>query len=311
MKEPLVSVIMPSYNAKYYIEESIKSILRQTYQNFELIIIDDLSTDGTWRIVQDITDERCRKYSNDKNYGIAYTRNRAIEMAKGKYLAFMDDDDVAITNRIAKEVEFLEHNIGIDIVGGKAQICYEDLRPRSYVKEIWYNPNLIKVAYLFQSVMYNSTVMMRKSVIEDSNIFFRNNCYGMEDYDFYMRCSKVANMTNLDEVFLKYRMHDKSETARVHTNDNEKRIIKYASIQRESFLRSGFVFKDDEWEEISDLLVEGGLWFTERDIKRMMDVLKRIMFLAKNIEFKYMEELEYYCRWRLAKAVEKSNYWLQ
>ena len=107
---PLVSVSMPVYNAERYIAEAIKSILAQTYQNFELIIVDDGSTDRTREIVESFTDPRIIKVYSDRNRGLITTRNRIAQIARGKYLALLDADDTAFPDRLALQVQFLESN---------------------------------------------------------------------------------------------------------------------------------------------------------------------------------------------------------
>ena len=107
---PLVSVSMPVYNAERYIAEAINSILAQTYQNFELIIVDDGSTDRTREIVESFDDPRIIKVYSDRNRGLITTRNRIAQIARGKYLALLDADDCAFPDRLALQVQFLESN---------------------------------------------------------------------------------------------------------------------------------------------------------------------------------------------------------
>lgn len=116
--EPLVSVIMPIFNAEKYLFEAIKSILQQTYSNLELILVDDASVDGSLEIVNGIKDSRIILKRNTCNRGIAYSTNRGIEAASGKYIALLDDDDMATAERLQLQVEFMERNEDVDILGG-------------------------------------------------------------------------------------------------------------------------------------------------------------------------------------------------
>lgn len=106
----LVSVIMPSYNTANFIEESINSVLNQTHQNFELIIVDDCSTDNTDEIIAGIKDERIKYIKNEKNSGAAVSRNRALREAKGKWIAFLDSDDVWLPEKLEKQIAFMKKN---------------------------------------------------------------------------------------------------------------------------------------------------------------------------------------------------------
>ena len=106
----LVSIIMPSYNTEKYISESIKSVCIQTYKNWELIIVDDCSTDNTDKVVASIKDERIRYIKNKKNCGAANSRNRALKEAKGRWIAFLDSDDLWYPEKLEKQIDFMERN---------------------------------------------------------------------------------------------------------------------------------------------------------------------------------------------------------
>ena len=110
MENNLVSIIMPSYNTAKYIEESIKSVQNQTYENWELIIVDDCSTDNTDEIVKKYieSDKRIHYFKNDKNSGAAVSRNRALREAKGKWIAFLDSDDLWLPEKLQKQINFME-----------------------------------------------------------------------------------------------------------------------------------------------------------------------------------------------------------
>ncbi len=106
----LVSIIMPSYNTAEYIKESIQSVINQSYTNWELIIVDDCSTDNTDDIVNSIDDERIIYLKNEKNSGAAVSRNKALRMAKGKWIAFLDSDDLWYSQKLEKQIKFMEEN---------------------------------------------------------------------------------------------------------------------------------------------------------------------------------------------------------
>ncbi len=110
MEEKLVSIIMPSYNTAGFIAESIKSVLKQSYKNWELIIVDDCSSDNTDEVVAGFTDERIRYFKNEKNSGAAVSRNRALREAKGKWIAFLDSDDLWDENKLRDQIAFMVAN---------------------------------------------------------------------------------------------------------------------------------------------------------------------------------------------------------
>lgn len=110
MTDGLVSIIMPSYNTGNYIAESIQSVLNQTYENWELIIVDDCSTDNTDEIVASFKDERIKYFKNETNSGAALTRNRALREAQGEWIAFLDSDDLWMPEKLERQIKFMEKN---------------------------------------------------------------------------------------------------------------------------------------------------------------------------------------------------------
>ena len=111
MNKPLVSIIIPSYNSKKFIAYTIESVLNQSYSNFELIIVDDCSTDGSLEFIENyLKDSRISIYKTEKNSGAALARNRGIQKAKGKYLAFLDSDDIWHPLKLEKQIDFMEKN---------------------------------------------------------------------------------------------------------------------------------------------------------------------------------------------------------
>jgi len=107
----LVSIIMPSYNCGRFIAESIRSVLAQTYENWELLIVDDCSTDDTASVVKAFADPRIRYQRNRQNEGAALTRNKALLAAKGRYIAFLDADDIWAPEKLEKQIAFMQQNV--------------------------------------------------------------------------------------------------------------------------------------------------------------------------------------------------------
>ena len=126
-KKPLISVIMPVYNAANFLPQAIESILNQTYSHFEFIIIDDASKDNSWKIIKQYArkDNRIHAFKNHINLGVSLTSNIGISKAKGKYLVRMDADDISFSDRIEKELKFLLNNPSVVAVGGQCIIIDE------------------------------------------------------------------------------------------------------------------------------------------------------------------------------------------
>ena len=203
-KEPMVSVIMPVYNAQQYLREAIDSILNQTFGDFEFIIFDDGSTDESLKIIQSYRDSRIRVVSGKGNRKLVPPLNDAIQMAKGKYLARMDSDDISLANRFQEQVTFMEKNPNIDVcgtffrtIGGRVNLskAYPVLDPK------------IKLAMLFYCPLAHPTVMMRRSTMINKCFFYDEQFLYAEDYDLWSRmAASGCTFHNIPEVLLRYRV---------------------------------------------------------------------------------------------------------
>ncbi len=195
----LVSIVMPSYNTASYIEETIKSVLNQTYENWELIIVDDCSTDKTDEILATLTDNRIRVLKNDNNSGAAISRNRALREAKGQWIAFLDSDDLWMLDKLERQITFMEKNEyafsytnyeEIDVEGNKTGVNVTG--PKKITKMGMYNycwPGCL-------TVMYDASKI---GLIQIKGIK-KNN-----DYAMWLKICKKANCYLLDECLAEYR----------------------------------------------------------------------------------------------------------
>lgn len=254
--EPLVSVIMPVYNAREYIRDAIESILNQTYSNWELILVLDCPTDETEKCILDFDDPRIRLERNDENRGIAYSRNKGIAIAKGKYIALLDDDDKAYPDRISHQVSYLEIHSEIGAVGGRTTFMDEEGKTQELPNVVYFHPEENKIHLLFRNVLMNGTMMMRSEIIRDNNLNYEDGCYGMEDFRFWVNFSKIALITNLDEPVLFYRMHERNESSKVKALFLEQKIWKYAEIQAVSLELNDFELSEEDKSVIRQSLCE-------------------------------------------------------
>ena len=197
--EGLVSIIMPSYNTAIYIEETIQSVLNQTYPNWELIIVDDCSNDNTDEVLEKIKDPRIHYLKNEKNSGAAVSRNKALREAKGQWIAFLDSDDLWMRNKLEKQIQFMEENgyafsytnyEEIDVNGNKTGVTVTG--PKKITKTGMFNycwPGCL-------TVMYNAE---KVGLIQIADIK-KNN-----DYAMWLKVCKKADCHLLDEALGQYR----------------------------------------------------------------------------------------------------------
>ena len=199
MEKGLVSIIMPSYNTAPYIRETIQSVLDQTYQNWELIIVDDCSTDNTDEVVASIQDDRIRYLKNEKNSGAAVSRNRALREAKGRWIAFLDSDDLWISEKLEKQISFMEKNgysftytnyEEIDVEGNSTGVKVTG--PKKVTKTGMFNYCWLGCL----TVMYDAEKI---GLIQIEDIK-KNN-----DYAMWLKVCKKADCYLLDKYLGKYR----------------------------------------------------------------------------------------------------------
>lgn len=201
----LISIIMPSYNTAKYIKESIQSVLAQTYPDWELIIVDDCSTDNTDEVVQPfLSDERIKYFKNEKNSGAALTRNRAMREAQGEWIAFLDSDDLWMPEKLEKMLQFMQAN-HYSFAYHQYEKIDEESKPLNILVS---GPKTVSKRKMYNycypgclTFMYNAKVM---GLIQIKDIK-KNN-----DYAILLQLCKKANCYLLPENLAKYRIRKKS-----------------------------------------------------------------------------------------------------
>jgi glycosyltransferase involved in cell wall biosynthesis len=210
---PLISVCMPVYNAKRYLEEAIESILGQTFKDFEFLIIDDGSTDRSLAILKRYAaqDARIRLWSRP-NAGYVVRLNEMLHQARGDLIARMDADDVALPERFARQVEFLRSHLEVDVVGGGQEL----IDSKGYHLSIYHDPlghEEIQERGLAGACPINhpSVMMRRKAVLAVGG--YRVKMMPAEDLDLWLRMSEHGRLANLPDVITRYRLHELSVSA--------------------------------------------------------------------------------------------------
>jgi glycosyltransferase involved in cell wall biosynthesis len=202
MKKPLVSVVMAVYNAQEYLNIAVDSILLQTYRNFELIIVDDGSTDHTRSIINAYSDPRI-KYAHQKNNGQPAALNKGIMTARGEYIARMDADDISYPTRLERQVEFLEAAKNIAMVGTCHDFIDEDSGIFGQVYYLDRNQD-IQIEFMVRNPFAHGTVMIRRQVLIDVGGYDASQ--PIEDYELWWRVAKKHQVTNIAELLYGYRV---------------------------------------------------------------------------------------------------------
>lgn len=202
MSTPMISVIMPVYNGEKYLREAIDSILNQSYSNFELIILNDASIDKTEKIILSYSDSRIIYVKNERNLQLVETLNKGIELARGRYIARMDQDDISVSERFEKQIEFMIEHPDIDVCGSYVETIGAKQQKWIYPRTSEY----IEAAMLFHSPLVHPSVMIKKT-------FFDNQKYDdkyckAEDYYLWVKNIKKHKFANIPEFLLFYRLHE-------------------------------------------------------------------------------------------------------
>ena len=215
---------MPVFNGEAYLGDAIESILNQSFRDFEFIIINDGSTDGTSRILNHFQqqDNRIRCY-DQSNQGLGNTLNAGLKLARGKYIARMDADDASHPERLAKQVAFMEMHPEIGVCGTWVKTIG---KPSG---EIWRYPTddaTIRCRLLFESSLAHPSVIMRHVLFTRTGLDYRLEYSPAEDYDLWVRASTHCLFANLSEVLLSYRLHESQITQRSRAvkEDNADRV---------------------------------------------------------------------------------------
>src|SRR3954447_17567239 len=241
MGDPLISVLMPVYNCEAYLAEAVRSVLSQTLRDFELLIVDDGSTDHSLPVLRDFAAKDARiRLTSRPNTGITPALNEMIGLARGRYLARMDADDISMPERFAKQVEYLEAHPECVIVGSRVmlmdpygspvaetghKLTHEEIEHQLLTESGW--------------AMVHPSVMMRREAVERVGGYDKRwrHC---EDHDLFLRLTEVGEAANLPDVLLWYRRH----YASINYNKSSEQAAQKEALLREAHGRRGLQLPD-------------------------------------------------------------------
>lgn len=215
--KPAVSVLMPAFNVEKYIHSAIESILNQTFTNFELIILDDGSTDGTAKIIDSYTDQRIRKVFLPRNMGLVNARNTLVSMAEGRYIAFLDADDISMPDRFERQVKVLEDDL-TDICGGAHYSLYEKTGKMKSSRQR-YSDSDIRALMTISSPLCNPAVMGRAEIFK--KFHYQTGKNYAEDYSLWIQLALAGyRFLNLRQKLITYRVYAAQTSQTQHDGVN-------------------------------------------------------------------------------------------
>jgi glycosyltransferase involved in cell wall biosynthesis len=251
---PKVSVIMAVYNGERFVREAIDSILAQTFGDFELIIVDDGSADGTLQILASYGDPRLRVLRNASNIGQARARNRALAIAQGELIAIQDADDVSLPERLGTQVSFLDAQPEVGVLGSSWRAIDVDGNDLGSIQVL---AGSLEIGWrlLFTNCLCHSTVMYRRALISEIGAYPEDQEFRFsEDYHLWCRAAKVTKIFALPTPLVKYR-----ETPGSATGANIREQLRQAGVVAKSYMATfldGYPIDDSLWSGVTNFWIK-------------------------------------------------------
>lgn len=224
---PIITVLISVYNGEKYLCEAIDSILNQTFKDFEFLIINDVSTDNSKKIILSYDDKRIRYFENKKNLGLTKSLNNGLKIAKGEYIARQDADDVSAPERLEKQLRFLDSYSDYAVVGSFTKIIDEKSKVIYRLKRPIYFPE-IKRALMIDNCITHGSVMIRKKCLLEIG-FYDEDMNRSQDYELWLRLSEQYKLANLPKYLYSWRQHEESIEAKFLSE--QKMFVELAKIK--------------------------------------------------------------------------------
>lgn len=217
---------MPVYNREHYVKGAIESILNQTFKDFEFIIVNDGSTDNTLDILQSYNDNRIKILDNEENKGIVYSRNRGLQVAKGKFVSMFDSDDIALPEKLEVQHKFLSENPNFGMVGAWVKFIDENGKLTGGKWKLPKPNNQIPAIMLFRNYFVQSTILIRREAIPKGG--YSTGYDIVEDSKMWFEVSQKFKVANFHDYLVHYRVHSGniSDMGEKHLK-NSKKLFKY------------------------------------------------------------------------------------
>lgn len=245
---PLISVVMSVYNEENYLQEAVDSILKQTVQDFELIIVDDCSTDRTREILRGYRDPRIRVIWNEENKGLTANLNLAISLAKGQYIARMDGDDLSHPDRFEKELRYLKEHPEMKLIS-----CRTETFGREHLRsDIQGDPEYLRCRMLVRPVLAHPGFLVRGEVFRKLGFRYDETFRQAQDYDLAARLSRKYAIGICPEVLLEYRAHK----GQVSSKAGSRQFANADRVRARLLEELGIHLNEEEWKDYHRLVLE-------------------------------------------------------
>jgi glycosyltransferase involved in cell wall biosynthesis len=294
-----ISVIMSIYNGEKYLKEAVDSILSQTFEDFEFIIVNDASTDATFEILSQLEDPRIEIINNMENKGLTYNLNVMLSMCRGKYIARMDADDIALPHRFQVQYDYMESHPETGVCGSWIETFFEKTGKKQTVRYATDDTGIRAFAF-FQAPFCHPTVMMRKEVLESNQLQYPIQYRLGQDYALWVELLKLTKGANLPEVLLRFRRHEENVSNK-NKGKEYKTVEMLTSIQQRYLLQYDILFDNHQevvaYTQFVDRSVPSDLSFAaQKEVSIILDrVFKQIEQRHSHLQVLWIYYLSLIC----------------
>lgn len=234
-----ITVLMPVYNSEAYLAAAMQSVLNQSFADFEFLIIDDGSVDGSVEIVKTFADNRVSLLHNGQRLGVAATLNKGLELAGSEYVARMDADDISEPDRLMRQFEFMERSPEIGVSGSWVRMFADG--ERGHLIRYPLEADTIRAYILFNNPLAHPVVMMRRGMLQERGLRYDSLCGAGQDYELWSRCLPRVAVRNIGRPLLSWRVNKEGVTQKDNSGSNRTAL----SVQRRELAKIG-IDADDE-----------------------------------------------------------------
>lgn len=273
MSTPSISVVMPVYNAEKYLAETMESILCQTFFDFELIVVNDGSTDASLSILKSFKDSRITVIENQTNLGNYATRNKGHRAARGKYICVMDADDLALPYRLEKQYAFMEQNPNVGIAGSCIQYV-------GFPETIFRDPSyeITKIKLLVNNYICHPSIIMRHELLQKYNLSYDEHFWYAGDYDLMVRASAHFPVLNMRDVLLQYRWSPQQLSASMNKYRHETENVRLKQLNLLGIIPT-------KEEQQIHLALLNGVQLEYRKKHETMQWIQKLLDVNKNVNY--------------------------
>lgn len=300
-----ISVLMAVYNCDKYLRQAVDSILNQTWKDFEFIIVDDGSTDGTSKILKELNDPRIKIITCEENRGVAHARNIGLKDCNSDYIAIMDADDIAFPDRLKRQYEFLMEHKDIDGAYAKfQQVNIEGMPVFGEWPVAYYNYKYVKAYMILENTIANPVSMFSNKIVKQYNLKYDETQKIGSDYKFWIDYLKYGKIVGMDEVLCYYRLRNHS----LYNNSSlEDRLASKHKLALYIFGQFEFEFTDEEKDILINSFGVNGKISSAEEMIRLYNALIRMAKQAEEKGLDNAEEIKIMCKKRFLEKIQQAD----